>query len=165
MSTGQANNRYAGGVSDSLYPWLHIQQGVVAVQEAMNAIIEAEAGCTLVEHSAMYRLKQAEPSGLRMGELAELLAISPSGVTRLVDRLVRRGWVAREQPVNRREVVARLTPEGMTALNTRTRPAYHRAVEQCFSGLLTERDLSDLRRIGHKLLAGHDRWDAKRFAT
>jgi DNA-binding MarR family transcriptional regulator len=152
-------------MSDSLYPWLHIQQGVVAVQDAMNAIIEAEAGCTLIEHSTLYRLKQAD-DGLRMGELAELLAISPSGVTRLIDRLARRGWVARAQPEgSRREVLARLTPEGLVALNTKTRPAYHRAVEQCFSGLLTERDLADLRRIGHKLLAGHDRWDAKRFAT
>ncbi|TDQ04119.1 DNA-binding MarR family transcriptional regulator [Labedaea rhizosphaerae] len=158
------NCDYAGRMSDSLYPWLHIQQGVVAVQDAMNAMIEAEAGCTLIEHSALYRLKQF--GDLRMGELAELLAISPSGVTRLIDRLARRGWVTRVQPeASRREVLARLTPEGLAALNTRTRPAYHRAVEESFSGLLTERDLADLRRIGHKLLAGHDRWDAKRFAT
>ena len=153
-------------MEDALYPWLHIQQGVVAVQEAMSRIIEAEAGCTLVEHSALYRLKRAGEEGARMGELAELLAISPSGVTRLIDRLVRRGWVARAQPEgNRREVVARLTPEGLVALHTVTRPAYRRAVRECFSGLLTERDLADLRRVGRKLLEGHDRWDAKRFAT
>lgn len=153
-------------MEDSLYPWLHTQLSVLAVQEAMSKIIEAEAGCTLIEHSALYRLKLAGADGARMGELAELLAISPSGVTRLIDRLTRRGWVTRSQPAsNRREVVAKLTPVGLDELSTRTRPAYHRAVQECFSGMLTERDLADLRRIGRKLLVGHDRWDAKRFAT
>jgi DNA-binding MarR family transcriptional regulator len=57
-------------------------------------------------------------------DLAELLTIGRSGVTRLMDRLVGRGWVVREQPVgNRREVYATLTPAGRAVL-TRTRAAF-----------------------------------------
>src|ERR1041384_6971341 len=101
--------------SDALLAWLYAHQGVEAAQAAMSERMEAVAGCSLLEHSALYRLKM-NGGRLRMLDLSDLLAVSPSGVTRLVERLVKRGWVAREQPPdNRRLVIAVLTPEGEEA--------------------------------------------------
>jgi DNA-binding MarR family transcriptional regulator len=52
-----------------------------------------------------------------MSELADAVLLSRSGVTRLVDRMVRAGLVRREQcPEDRRSLYATLTPEGEWAL-------------------------------------------------
>ncbi|WP_433268775.1 MarR family winged helix-turn-helix transcriptional regulator [Actinosynnema sp. CS-041913] len=149
--------------SDALLAWLYVQQGVDAVRVAMSERVEAVAGCSLLEHEAMYRIGMN--GRLPMSELSELLAVSPSGVTRLVERLVRRGWVERSQPPeNRRVVYAALTEEGRRVVTATTGPTYRAAVAEEFAGTLTDRDLADLKRIGRKLLEAHGKWDAQRFA-
>ncbi|MET9231007.1 MarR family transcriptional regulator [Lentzea sp. NPDC003310] len=151
-------------MTEPIYSWLYVQQGVDAVKAALGRRMEAEAGCSLLEHVALYQLHH-NGGRLQMSELVELLDVSPSGVTRLVERLVRRGWVEREQPAdNRRLVIAVLTPEGEEACVGTTARVYRAALAEEFTGLLSERDLADLRRIGRKLMEGHDRWDVKRFA-
>jgi DNA-binding MarR family transcriptional regulator len=151
--------------ADVLAAWLHAHQAVEAVQAAMTTRMEAEGGCTLLEHQALFRLATAPDRRMSMLRLAETIATSPSGATRLVERLVRRGWVTREQPPdNRRQTDAVLTEAGYTALTERTRPAYHDALTKSFGDLLSPRDLADLRRIGRRLLEGHGRFDARRFA-
>ncbi|GAA3870824.1 hypothetical protein GCM10022243_40210 [Saccharothrix violaceirubra] len=149
--------------SDALLAWLYAQQGVDAVKAAMGARME-EIGCSLVEHEALYRIDRS--GRLPMSGLSELLAVTPSGVTRLIERLVGRGWVVRVQlPENRRVVYAELTPSGRAFLKSTTGPAYRAAVAEEFTAALTDRDVADLRRIGRKLLEAHDRWDTERFAT
>jgi DNA-binding MarR family transcriptional regulator len=151
--------------SDALLAWLYAHQGVEEAQAAMSERMEAVAGCSLLEHSALYRLKM-NGGRLRMLDLSDLLSVSPSGVTRLVERLVKRGWVAREQPPdNRRLVHAVLTEEGGRVLRETTAPAYRETVAIAFSDHLDHRDIADLKRIGRKLLEAHARWDAQRFAT
>jgi len=150
----------------ALSAWLHAQHGVQVVQASISARMEAEAGCGLAEHQALFRLAHAPQHRMSMLRLADALAASPSGATRLVERLVRRGWVVREQPPeNRRQTDAVLTEDGYQALLRRTRPAYHRALTESFSALLTPRELADLHRIGRKLLAGHDAYDEHRYAA
>ncbi len=150
---------------DPLLAWLYLQQGVQAVEEALSATMEEHCGCTLSEHAALYRLKTAADQRLSMAELAELLAISPSGVTRLVDRLVRRGWVTRVQlPGNRRTVCATLTDEGLRMLQGTTMVVYWQAVHSHFESTLDADDIAAVTRIGRKMLEAHGRWDAKRFA-
>lgn len=149
---------------DALLAWLYVQQGVDAVRVAMERRIEAVAGCSLLEHEALYRIDMN--GRLLMSELSDLLAVSPSGVTRLVERLVRRGWVAREQPPeNRRIVYAVLTDDGRRVLAATSAPAYRESVADEFAAPLSDRDIADLKRIGRKLLEAHGKWDTKRFAT
>ncbi|XVS65397.1 MarR family winged helix-turn-helix transcriptional regulator [Actinosynnema sp. CA-299493] len=149
---------------DALLAWLYVQQGVDAVRVAVERRIEAVAGCSLLEHEALYRIDMNDR--LLMSELSDLLAVSPSGVTRLVERLVRRGWVAREQPPdNRRVVHAVLTDAGRQVLAATSAPAYRESVAEEFAAALSDRDLADLKRVGRKLLEAHGKWDAKRFAT
>lgn len=144
--------------ADVLSSWLHVERAIEVVRAQMSAAIEAEAGCTMLEHHALFRLATAPDRRMSMSLLADALSTSPSGATRVVDRLVKRGWVTREQPPgNRRQTDAVLTADGHRNLVERTRPAYHRALTECFGDLLTERDFAELRRIGRTLLEGHDR--------
>jgi hypothetical protein len=133
--------------SDALLAWLYAHQGVEAAQAAMSGRMEAVAGCSLLEHSALYRLKM-NGGRLRMLDLSDLLA------------------VAREQPPdNRRLVYAVLTEEGRRMVQETTAPAYRETVAIAFADHLDDRDIADLKRIGRKLLEAHHRWDAQRFAT
>jgi DNA-binding MarR family transcriptional regulator len=147
---------------DPLLAWLCLHQGVKAVEAALTATMEEHCDCTLSEHAALYRLKDQQ---LTMADLSEQLSLSPSGVTRLVDRLVRRGWVARVQPPdNRRTVCAVLTDEGMRTLQGTTMVVYWQAVSRHFESTLDADDLAAVTRIGRKMLEAHGRWDDKRFA-
>jgi DNA-binding MarR family transcriptional regulator len=146
---------------DPLLAWLHLSQGVKAVEEALSATMEEHCDCTLSEHAALYRLKDRR---LTMAELSEQLSLSPSGVTRLVDRLVRRGWVEREQPPgNRRTVCAKLTEEGRRMLQGTTMVVYWQAISRHFESTLDADDLAAVTRIGRKMLQAHGRWDERRF--
>ena len=54
---------------------------------------------------------------MRMCDLADLLQLSPSGLTRRLDGLVKAGFVTREPSVDdRRVMLATLTPSGFAAL-------------------------------------------------
>jgi DNA-binding MarR family transcriptional regulator len=70
-----------------------------------------DADVTLVQFRALVLLNRDGASNA--GRLAELLAVSPSTVTGLCDRLIAKGLVAREpRATNRREVVVTLAPAG-----------------------------------------------------
>ncbi|SER76134.1 DNA-binding transcriptional regulator, MarR family [Lentzea xinjiangensis] len=59
---------------------------------------------------------------MKLSSLAELLDVNPSTVTRMVDRLVTTGMVARQpNPATRREVVTELTDEGRRVVRGVTR--------------------------------------------
>jgi DNA-binding MarR family transcriptional regulator len=67
------------------------------------------------------RLRRAGSRGLRMSELASRLVLSPSGVTRAVDQLERKGLVERRVfEGDRRGSLATLTKEGRALLRRAT---------------------------------------------
>ncbi|MPY66313.1 MarR family transcriptional regulator [Deinococcus sp. SDU3-2] len=62
--------------------------------------------------------RSAPPEGLTLGDLGTLMAVTPPAVTKRVDGLERRGWVARlPDPRDRRTIRAALTPEGRAAVD------------------------------------------------
>lgn len=71
---------------------------------------------SLAEFEVLDHLSGAPGHALRMNELADLVRLSPSGLTRRFDTLVRRGWVLREPcSDDRRGINARLTGPGHDA--------------------------------------------------
>src|SRR5438128_3011635 len=66
------------------------------VTRKLDAELQEEYGFSLGDYDVLLRLARAPAAGLRMTELAERVMISPSGLTRRVDRLVREGFVQRE---------------------------------------------------------------------
>ena len=56
------------------------------------------------EYGVLVMLSEAPERQLRMCDLANILHLSPSGLTRRLDRLVREGFVTREPWVDDRRV-------------------------------------------------------------
>ena len=83
------------------------------------------------------RLYDAPEQRLRMQELQERSLFTPSGMTRLVDRLDGDGFVTREPvPGDRRGVLVVLTPDGARAYERAI--AKHQAdIEREYASLLT----------------------------
>jgi DNA-binding MarR family transcriptional regulator len=78
-------------------------------------------GVSLSQFEVLNRLRRAGSRGLRMSELASRLVLSPSGVTRAVDQLERKGLVERRVfEGDRRGSLATLTKEGRALLRRAT---------------------------------------------
>ena len=77
----------------------------------------AEHGLTLGDYQVFVYLSEAPDHSMRMCDLADLLQLSPSGLTRRLDGLVKAGFVTREPSTDdRRVMLATLTPSGFAAL-------------------------------------------------
>jgi DNA-binding MarR family transcriptional regulator len=116
--------------------WQHFLLANRRVLARLDADLVQECGMTLAEYEVLAHLADAKDHRLRMNELAELARLSPSGLTRRFDALVRRGWVARERcDDDRRGVLARLTEQGLAELDA-ARPVHDRGERQYFFDLL-----------------------------
>jgi DNA-binding MarR family transcriptional regulator len=83
------------------------------VTETLDAELQEEHGLSLGDYDVLVRLARAPDRALRMSDLAERVMLSPSGLTRMVDRLAARGLVERRPaPEDGRVALAALTPEG-----------------------------------------------------
>jgi DNA-binding MarR family transcriptional regulator len=77
----------------------------------------AEHDLTLGDYQVFVYLSEAPDRSMRMCDLADRLQLSPSGLTRRLDGLVKAGFVTREPSVDdRRVMLATLTPTGFAAL-------------------------------------------------
>lgn len=82
----------------------------------------AEHGLTLGDYQVLVYLSEAADRSMRMCDLADALRLSPSGLTRRLDGLVKGGLVARQpSDDDRRVMMAVLTPVGLRRLQ-RTAP-------------------------------------------
>ena len=131
------------------YPaWWDAWRGILfASTKVLNVVgrdLEERSGLSLSFLDVLGRLYDAPDRRLRMQELQERSLFTHSGMTRLVDRIERAGFVRRERvPGDRRGVFVSLTPEGARAYEAgitqhradlerefahRLTPAQHRAV-------------------------------------
>lgn len=109
-------------------PWLNDREQsvwrlLVTVQARLDARLDQDLQATsplnLNEFAVLVRLSEAPGRQLRMTELAEWLALSPSGLTRRVDGLARAGYVTRVTcPSDKRGSYAALTDEGFNVLHS-----------------------------------------------
>jgi DNA-binding MarR family transcriptional regulator len=138
--------------------WVNLGQAAHVVQAALDERLEAAAGVSGPEFELLWRLRATPGRRLQMGEIAGLLLASRSGVTRLVDRLVEAGLLARETPPdNRRVAYARLTEQGGAVL-ARAQEAFGPAFEHAFARHLSDDDIVVLRQALRRLLEGNGAW-------
>ena len=79
--------------------------------------LEQNVGIPLVFFDVLIHVGGAPESRLTMSKLSSDVALTTGGVTRLVDRMVDAGLVARENcPNDRRSIYVVLTPEGQAVL-------------------------------------------------
>jgi DNA-binding MarR family transcriptional regulator len=96
----------------------------------------AQQGLAGAEFEAMVRLARSPDRRLRMTDLTAQTSLTSSGITRVVDRLVDRGLVAREAcPSDRRSTFAVITPAG-DQLIAAALPGHLALIEQWLLGPL-----------------------------
>jgi DNA-binding MarR family transcriptional regulator len=125
--------------------------------------LESERAITSQAFDVLIRLARTPGSELRMSELAAQTSLTPSGLTRSVDRLQGQGLVARRIcPEDRRGAFAVLTPEGR-ALMDRAIPDHVAHVDEVLSDVFTPEEEETLamllRRLRDHLYVGNPEWD------
>ncbi len=102
----------------------------------------------------------ASCQGMRVGDLAQRLGVTPPTVTTILDRLVEHGLVRREDdPVDRRLVIARLTSTGLSLLQ-RLNIHADSEIAECMEELSPE----DLRCLLVGMEALHRTWETRQVA-
>jgi DNA-binding MarR family transcriptional regulator len=106
--------------------------------------LAADQGLRLNQYEVLLRLNRAPDKSLRMSDLARMVLLSPSGITRTVDQLERRGFVERRVcPTDRRGFLAVLTPEGKARLRAATK-VHVAGIRELFCSHLTPKELEGL---------------------
>jgi DNA-binding MarR family transcriptional regulator len=106
-------------------------RGMLEVQSRLLPVLDEElrgrAELNVNEFDVLYQLWIAPGQRRRMKDLAQAVLVTPSGITRMVDRLAERGLVGRAGSAGRQAVEAVLTGEGERVLR--------RAMEVHFAGV------------------------------
>ena len=115
-----------------LAPWRAFVRAQAHVSRRLDEDLRAEHGLSLQEYVALLILAEAPERRLRMGRLADSLTLSKSGATRLIDRLVDDGLVARVTcSSDLRGAEAALTEAGLQRLRTAA-PTHLRGIAEYF---------------------------------
>lgn len=93
-----------------------------AIRRHFSAIVEPQ-GITLQQYNVMRILRGAGSKGLPTLAIGERMVEKTPGVTRLIDRLIRKGFVARRPcDEDRRRVWCFITPLGLRVLSKLDEP-------------------------------------------
>lgn len=108
----------------------------------LEADLLAEQAFPLASYDVLVQLVEAPERRLRMTDLADRVLLSRSGLTRLVDRLEREGFVTREAcEQDARGMYAVLTDAGYRRLRTAA-PTHLRGIEEYAVGRLSADELA-----------------------
>jgi DNA-binding MarR family transcriptional regulator len=129
-----------------LAPWRAFVRAQAHVSRRLDEDLRAEHGLSLQEYVALLILAEAPERRLRMGRLADSLTLSKSGATRLIDRLVDDGFVARLScRSDLRGAEAALTEAGVNRLRTAA-PTHLRGIADYFLSAIGKSDLEVVER-------------------
>src|SRR5499425_3912444 len=102
-----------GDRPEGLQAWTAVCEVVDRVRVAVNRDLQHRVGLTLAENLVLCQVAMAPGKSLRMVDIARLLTIGKSAVTKTVDRLEDRGLITREKDhADRRTIQATLTADG-----------------------------------------------------
>src|ERR687896_1968372 len=110
--------------------WRAVVTSHAAVTERVQRALAAADLPPLSWLEVLWAVKRSPTGRPRMGELAEWLTLSRGGITKLVDRLVKGGYLERVAcSEDRRSLQAELTPAGEQLLDE-MRAIYRQEVER-----------------------------------
>ena len=113
--------------------------------------LEADSGLTNQWFEVLLRLARSPDGRLRMSDLAKQVIMTPSGLTRAVDRMEAAGLVHRDHCSNDRRVLyAVLTPKGRRRIEGAL-PRHIEHLDECFSAHLDAADRAALESALRKL--------------
>lgn len=123
--------------------WRGYIETIGDLQNALEADL-VDVGLTVGDYQVLVYLSEQPDSRMRMCDLADLLNLSPSGLTRRLDGLVRMGAVDRDpSPEDRRVSLAVLTGSGRRLLE-KVAPHHVMSVRRHFIDALSPQQLDAL---------------------
>lgn len=135
----------------SLAPWRSFLSAHARLIGLLEVELADERQLALADYDVLLQLAEAPQRSLRMHDLAASVLLSRSGLTRLIDRLVRDGYVARKPyPGDHRGKLAVLTPVGLLRLR-RASPVHLRGVSEHFTSRLSALELLQLEALMDRL--------------
>jgi DNA-binding MarR family transcriptional regulator len=130
--------------------------GLLGVQGALvrdlEARLESAEGLSLWDLKALRALAAGEDECRRMTDLARAIGYTPSGLTRLVERLERGGLVSRAPcSADGRSMIASLTAEGRARMR-RAERTHRRHVRERFQARFTDQEMAQLTTFLERLI-------------
>jgi DNA-binding MarR family transcriptional regulator len=102
---------------DEMAAWRGMIDGYEDVMASLAAELQTRHGINDGDYAVLVTLSESSGGRLRMCDLARRLHLSPSGITRRIDGMVKQALVAREPSTeDRRVMLAVLTPKGKALL-------------------------------------------------
>lgn len=130
--------------------WRSFLEAHAAIAAQLGAELQEQRAMSLGWYEVLLRLSEAG-GRMRMQELAAVLIVNKSSLTRQVDRLEEKGFVLRERAAqDGRGQYAVLTSKGRDALR-RAGPVHLRGIQRHFAAHLTDSDVVALARAFAKL--------------
>ena len=126
-------------------------ESAAGLRRVFERRFESERGLSNQSFDVLIRLARTPGSELRMSELAAQTSLTPSGLTRSVDRLAEQGLVARRVcPEDRRGAFAVLTPSGQELMD-RIIPDHLAHIDELLTNLFSAEEEQTLSLLLRKL--------------
>jgi DNA-binding MarR family transcriptional regulator len=120
----------------------------------LSAELVAEHGLTINDYGTLLLLSRAGEQGMRRIDLANELRLSPSGITRLLDRLEQAGYVGKgECGEDARVSYTVLTDAGLAKLKE-CAPGHVADIERLLGAVMDEEELATLAELLGRLSEG-----------
>jgi DNA-binding MarR family transcriptional regulator len=130
--------------SPALLAFARLLRAYTTLTRELNAQLIAEHGLTINDYEVLLRLARADERRMRRVDLANEVLLSPSGVTRMLDRLQEAGLVDKASCAgDARVTYAVLTEEGMAKLSE-VSPGHVADVERVLGEQLDEEEIATL---------------------
>src|SRR6185437_10363414 len=134
--------------------WRGMLRVHAAVFRVLDARLLAEHGFGVDAYGVLVTLVGAQDGLLTIGDLGERRNLSPSGISRSVDRLATIGLVERRtNPADGRSLLVGLTAQGLTRLRA-AQVTHHETVRELMLERLGEQDQKLLGRLWEKAMPG-----------
>jgi DNA-binding MarR family transcriptional regulator len=128
-----------------------LMESAAGLRRVFQRRTEAESSLSNHSFDVLIRLARTPGSELRMSELAAQTSLTPSGLTRSIDRLQEEGLVARRVcPEDRRGAFAVLTPAGRDLMD-RAIPDHLAHIDEVLSALFTPEEEATLAMLLRRL--------------
>ena len=153
MATTGAEERLPLSSDDiGLSAWRGLIESNAHLMRELDGEMQQRHGYALGDFDVLVHLADAAGGRLRMCDLANAVLLSPSGLSRRVDRLERAGLIERARgTADGRNVEATLTPAGRRTLR-RLRQTHRAGIKERFVDQFSSNELASLSRLLARLV-------------
>ena len=136
-----------------LQMWRSFLEAHSTVVKHLERRMHEQHGLPLAWWDVLIQLADGPEGRLRMGELAESVLLTRSGITRLVDRMIGEGLVEREPcPGDRRGYFAVITQKGKDTIE-KIGPDHSKDAWEVFLGHITQEEAELLEQVFNRVLS------------